>query len=120
MDVVFERLAPRRFDLVVGADGLGSIVRRLAFGDEGKHPLGCVIAWFTAPDPGDLDGWYAMYLAGRGRVASIRPGRVPGEAKASLGLSVDPRGTLPTAPVGAAVACCAGGSRDAAGALPGC
>ena len=96
VDVVFERGAPRRFDLVVGADGLGSIVRRLAFGDEGKHPLGCVIAWFTAPDPGDLDGWYAMYPAGRGRVASIRPGRVPGQAKASFGLRVDRHAALPT------------------------
>lgn len=92
VDVVFERLAPRRFDLVVGADGLGSIVRRLVFGDQGRQSLGCLIAWFTAPDPGDLDGWDAMYLAGRGRVASIRPGRVPGEAKASLGLRVDPGG----------------------------
>ena len=92
VDVEFERLAPRRFDLVVGADGLGSIVRRLVFGDVGRRSLGCLIAWFTALDPGDLDGWDEMYLAGRGRVASIRPGRVTGEAKASLGLRVDPGG----------------------------
>ncbi|MGB8943049.1 MAG: hypothetical protein WCD21_22850 [Streptomyces sp.] len=30
----FEKAAPRRFDLVVGADGLHSNVRRLVFGDE--------------------------------------------------------------------------------------
>jgi 2-polyprenyl-6-methoxyphenol hydroxylase-like FAD-dependent oxidoreductase len=96
VDVTFERTAPRRFDLVVGADGLGSVVRRLAFGEGGKKSLGCLIAWFTAPDPGDLDGWYAMHLPGGGRVASIRPGRLAGEAKASLGLRVDPADALPT------------------------
>lgn len=36
-----------------------------------------------------------MYPAGRGRVASIRPGRLAGEAKASLGLRVDPGAALP-------------------------
>ncbi|MDP4510776.1 Rossmann-fold NAD(P)-binding domain-containing protein [Nonomuraea turcica] len=32
--VTFERSSPRRFDLVVGADGIHSAVRRLAFGPE--------------------------------------------------------------------------------------
>lgn len=95
VEVDFERGATRRFDLVVGADGVGSRVRRLAFGDTGWQPLGCVMAWFTAPDPGDLNGWYQMYNAPGGRVASVRPGRVPGESKASLGLRVEPRRELP-------------------------
>ncbi|RSM69293.1 FAD-dependent oxidoreductase [Amycolatopsis sp. WAC 01375] len=34
VDVTFERGAPRRFDLVFGADGIHSTVRRLAFGPE--------------------------------------------------------------------------------------
>ncbi|MFC7383241.1 FAD-dependent monooxygenase [Sphaerisporangium rhizosphaerae] len=34
VEVTFERAAPRRFDLVIGADGLHSTVRRLAFGPE--------------------------------------------------------------------------------------
>ena len=34
VDVIFDRAAPRRFDLVVGADGIHSGVRRLAFGPE--------------------------------------------------------------------------------------
>ncbi|NJP92965.1 NAD(P)-binding protein [Nonomuraea sp. FMUSA5-5] len=34
VDVTFERGAPRRFDLVVGADGLHSVTRRLAFGPD--------------------------------------------------------------------------------------
>ncbi|WP_214400985.1 FAD-dependent monooxygenase [Pseudonocardia lacus] len=34
VEVAFERDAPRRFDVVIGADGLHSAVRRLAFGPE--------------------------------------------------------------------------------------
>jgi 2-polyprenyl-6-methoxyphenol hydroxylase-like FAD-dependent oxidoreductase len=32
VDVTFEHSRPRRFDFVIGANGLHSIVRRLAFG----------------------------------------------------------------------------------------
>ena len=95
VDVTFAATAPRRFDLVVGADGLSSLTRRLAFGDVGLRSLGCVLAWFTAPDPGDLDGWYEMYLARGGRNSSIRPGRLPGEAKASFGLRIPAGMSLP-------------------------
>ena len=34
VEATFERTAPRRFDLVIGADGLHSTTRRLAFGPE--------------------------------------------------------------------------------------
>lgn len=34
VDVTFRRSAPRRFDFVVGADGMHSTVRRLVFGPE--------------------------------------------------------------------------------------
>ena len=37
VEVTFERAPPRRFDLVVGADGLHSLVRRLCFGDETRY-----------------------------------------------------------------------------------
>ncbi len=37
VDVTFEHGAPRTFDLVVGADGMHSNVRRLAFGPESEH-----------------------------------------------------------------------------------
>lgn len=37
VEVTFERGAPRRFDLVVGADGLHSNTRRLVFGDESRY-----------------------------------------------------------------------------------
>jgi 2-polyprenyl-6-methoxyphenol hydroxylase-like FAD-dependent oxidoreductase len=46
VDVDFERGDSRRFDLVVGADGLHSNVRRLAFGPERSfvHPSGVYVA----------------------------------------------------------------------------
>ncbi|WP_328707447.1 FAD-dependent monooxygenase [Streptomyces sp. HF10] len=84
--VTFERAAPRRFGMVVGADGPHSVVRALAFGPEREfvRPLGLYTAWFTATDDLDLDGWYMMHNAPPGLVASARPGRLPGEIKAGL------------------------------------
>lgn len=54
-----------RADLVVGADGPHSGVRRLAFGPEEQfaRPLGGYNAWFSAPDTVGLNGWYLMYQA---------------------------------------------------------
>ncbi|MET8681258.1 FAD-dependent oxidoreductase [Streptomyces sp. NPDC004647] len=84
--VTFEKETPRRFGMVVGADGLHSIVRALAFGPESDcvRPLNLYTAWFTATEDMDLDGWYQMYNAPRGLVASARPGRLAGEVKAGL------------------------------------
>ena len=90
--VSFENSAPRRFGLVVGADGLHSVVRALAFGPEPScvEPIGCYTAWFTAPADIDLDGWFLMHRAPGGRVASARPGRRPGEIKAGLSFRSPP------------------------------
>jgi 2-polyprenyl-6-methoxyphenol hydroxylase-like FAD-dependent oxidoreductase len=84
--VRFEKADPRRFDVVIGADGLHSVVRRLGFGPQqtALHPLGLLNAWFTIPADVDLDNWYLMHNAPAGRVVSIRPGRLPGEQKAAL------------------------------------
>ena len=84
--VSFEKAAPRRFDLVVGADGLHSVVRRCAFDTERApfHPLGVLNAWFTIPAEIDLDDWYLMHNAPGGRVASIRPGRLSAEQMSQL------------------------------------
>lgn len=51
VDVTFAGGGRRRFDLVVGADGLHSTVRRLAFGPAAEHlrPLGHHIAICTVP-----------------------------------------------------------------------
>jgi 2-polyprenyl-6-methoxyphenol hydroxylase-like FAD-dependent oxidoreductase len=87
VDVAFVNAAPRRFDLVVGADGLRSVVRRLAFAPDEScvHTLGCYTAWFTAAAAGlDLDGWFVMHNAPGGRVVSARPGRPDSEVKAGL------------------------------------
>jgi 2-polyprenyl-6-methoxyphenol hydroxylase-like FAD-dependent oxidoreductase len=83
--VIFASGAARTFDLVVGADGVHSGVRALAFGPETDYVrhLGAYTAYFTVPDPGDLDNWFLMYNAPGGRVAGLRPER-GGTAKASL------------------------------------
>ena len=46
--VAFERTPPRRFDLVIGADGLHSVVCRLTFGNQGQFEkyLGYTVAAF--------------------------------------------------------------------------
>ena len=98
--VTFEKARPRRFGLVIGADGLNSAVRGLAFGPQAQYvrPLGCYTAWFTAPAEFDPGGWFLMHNVPGGLVASIRPGRVPGEIKAGLSfrsapIDYDPRDT---------------------------
>ncbi|SPM27851.1 2-polyprenyl-6-methoxyphenol hydroxylase and related FAD-dependent oxidoreductases [Mycobacterium terramassiliense] len=80
-----------RAELVVGADGPHSTVRRLAFGPEEnfvKH-LGGYHAWFTAPDTVGLDGWFLMYQA-PGILASLRPSHDPAMAKAGLAFRSEP------------------------------
>ena len=51
VDVTFAHGKPRRFDLVIGADGLHSNVRRLVFGpqDRFERSLGYTVAAFEAP-----------------------------------------------------------------------
>jgi 2-polyprenyl-6-methoxyphenol hydroxylase-like FAD-dependent oxidoreductase len=68
VSVTFERAAPRRFDLVIGADGLHSNTRRLAFGPEEqfvKH-LGLYCAIFTTGNHLGLDHTgHAYRIAGK-------------------------------------------------------
>jgi 2-polyprenyl-6-methoxyphenol hydroxylase-like FAD-dependent oxidoreductase len=93
VDVTFRSGGTERFDLVVGADGVHSGVRALAFGPEKEfvHFLGGYGAYFTVPDPGDLENLFAMYNAPGGLVAGLRPER-GGTAKASLSfLEPEPR-----------------------------
>jgi 2-polyprenyl-6-methoxyphenol hydroxylase-like FAD-dependent oxidoreductase len=80
VDVSFEHSAPRRFDMVVGADGLHSNVRKRVFGDERRFEryLGYYAASFNSPNyPVRDQGVYVSYaLPGRqlGRYA-LRDGR---------------------------------------------
>lgn len=89
--VTFERAPERRFDLVIGADGLTSAVRRAAFGPDGETlaPIGLRYAWFTAPSAAlgeDTGGWYLMHTALGGRVVSVRPSRDGATVKAGLAI----------------------------------
>lgn len=81
-----------RADLVVGADGPHSAVRRLVFGPEEQfvRPLGGYHAWFTAPDTVGLDGWYLMHQAPGGLNASMRPSHDDAIAKAGLAFRSEP------------------------------
>ncbi|MFE1769138.1 FAD-dependent monooxygenase [Streptomyces angustmyceticus] len=69
VEVTFEHAAPRRFDLVVGADGLHSTVRRLTFGPEEQflRHLGGYISAFSLPDDLGLDR-EELYHAQPGRL----------------------------------------------------
>ncbi|MFC0863353.1 FAD-dependent monooxygenase [Sphaerimonospora cavernae] len=80
-DVAFDRAAPRRFDLVIGADGLHSMTRRLAFGPEREfvRHMGLYVA--TTP----LDGG----AAGLGR--DILMHNTPGKA---IAVSATPSGAF--------------------------
>lgn len=84
--VTFERAAPREFDLVIGADGLHSNVRRLAFGPEENfiERLGTHAAIFTVPNFLDLDYWQ-MWHYGDSTMAGIYSARNNTEARAMLG-----------------------------------
>lgn len=99
VEVAFERSPARRFDLVIGADGLRSNVRKLAFGDEGQYyrPLGVALALFTTPNVLDLRDWQIAY---RDEVSGyvIYPTRDNGELRVNLGFGMTmeefPRGDL--------------------------
>ncbi|KAB8346303.1 hypothetical protein FH972_023347 [Carpinus fangiana] len=77
-----------KFDVVVGADGLGSSVRRLAFPDAGRDvfkPLGQIAAFFQIP-LGPTDGPMARwYNAPQRRCIFLRPDNV-GTTRALLSI----------------------------------
>jgi len=74
VSVTFERSAARRFDLLVGADGLHSTVRNLAFGDGETREkfLGYYVAAFAADNyPHRDESAYLSYSVPRRTVARI-------------------------------------------------
>lgn len=89
--VQFERGAARTFDLVVGADGLHSGVRRLAFGPEHQfvRHLGTYISVFRAENFLDLDNWQVWYQDGDVGGA-VYPVRQNSELLVTLGFKSDP------------------------------
>ncbi|MDA3628280.1 FAD-dependent monooxygenase [Saccharopolyspora sp. WRP15-2] len=95
--VEFERAEPREFDLVIGADGLHSTVRRLAFGPESDFTryLGFHVSIFGTENFLDLDRWTTVHNT-PGRLGGLYRARTDRGAKAILGfasprLRFDPR-----------------------------
>jgi 2-polyprenyl-6-methoxyphenol hydroxylase-like FAD-dependent oxidoreductase len=83
VEVTFDRADARRFDLVVGADGLHSAVRRLAFAPERdvvRH-MGVYVATVSLGRPAERPREVILYNT-PGRLVSIHPAR--GEALAAF------------------------------------
>ncbi|MCE9575309.1 MAG: FAD-dependent monooxygenase [Deltaproteobacteria bacterium] len=85
VEVSFERAAPRTFDLVIGADGLHSGVRALAFGEESRFLrfLGYHVAAFTLPNQWGLVRRGLTHSV-PGRAVCLSSARAPAEARALL------------------------------------
>jgi 2-polyprenyl-6-methoxyphenol hydroxylase-like FAD-dependent oxidoreductase len=66
-EVTFEKGAPRRFDWVVGADGLHSATRRMSMGEVPLRHLGAYLSIFTVPNTLGIEREEVMYF---------RPGRL--------------------------------------------
>ncbi len=83
VEVTFEHGPARRFDLVVGADGLHSGVRRLVFGEEAgfRHHLGGYLGVFSLPNYRGLEGTMVGWNA-PGKSAAMYPVRQTGQARA--------------------------------------
>ncbi|MDT7574108.1 MAG: hypothetical protein QOH17_441, partial [Pseudonocardiales bacterium] len=76
VDVAFAGGDRRRFDLVVGADGLHSALRAMVFGPHERfiRHLGHVLAFYTVPNEYELDRWLIDYQDQEsGRSAGLRP-----------------------------------------------
>ncbi|MBV9351455.1 MAG: FAD-dependent monooxygenase [Mycobacterium sp.] len=82
-EVTFERAAPRRFDLVVGADGLHSNVRRLVFGEDAGRTqfLGGYLAVVSVPKKLAHEGETTSHI-GAGRLAAIYTAQPLDDARA--------------------------------------
>ncbi|MGY1947997.1 FAD-dependent monooxygenase [Nocardia asiatica] len=74
VEVAFAGGDRRRFDLVVGADGLHSALRAMVFGPHERfvRHLGHVLAFYSVPNEFGLDRWLIDYQES-GRSAGLRP-----------------------------------------------
>ena len=78
----------REFDLVIGADGLHSNVRKLVFGDKSRfiRELGLYLCVYTVPNYLNLDRLEMQYSE-LGRIAAIWSSRGDASAKACFGFA---------------------------------
>ena len=76
------------FDLVVAADGLGSKIRSMAFGEDSSHirSLDSYIAYFSVPKGSEDLAWAKLHWFTKGRTVMIRPDNV-GRTRAFLGVT---------------------------------
>ncbi|GAB7041903.1 MULTISPECIES: FAD-dependent monooxygenase [Catenuloplanes] len=89
--VEFQHAAPRTVDLVAGADGLRSTVRRLAFGpdDAFLHHLGVYVAVWTMENILKLADWQ-VWIQAPGVGGGIYPARDNTEIRVNLGFESGP------------------------------
>jgi 2-polyprenyl-6-methoxyphenol hydroxylase-like FAD-dependent oxidoreductase len=76
VDVAFAGGDRRRFDLVIGADGLHSALRAMVFGPHERfvRHLGRMMSFYTVPNEFGLDRWLIDYQESEsGRSAGLRP-----------------------------------------------
>ena len=86
--VEFSKNSPREFELVIGADGLHSNVRAIAFGNEVRfvRELGLYLCVYTVPNYLNLDRMEMQYTE-LGRVAAIWSSRGDTTARACFGFT---------------------------------
>ena len=97
--VKFKKNESRIFDLIIGADGIHSRVRKLVFGEESQfaHKLGVICSTFTIPNFLNLDR-IEMQYTGFGKAAILWNTRGDSDVRASFAFishnQVEPKDTL--------------------------
>ena len=88
VQIQFTKNGVREFDCVIGADGLHSNVRRIAFGDESRflRDLGLYLCVYSVPNYLKLDRMEIQYSE-LGRIAAIWSSRGDANAKACFGFA---------------------------------
>lgn len=92
VEVTFAHGAPRRFDLVVGADGLHSGVRALVFGPEEDYlrRFDAYISISTVPNTFELDRWELLHSAAPGKMVNVYSTARADDAKAAFWFTAPP------------------------------